>query len=141
MSPPPLTLHRPTWSHQPTSQGLEQVSQKKSTRGMMKAYLWAGTQRKEVWPSPWVSGSWGPGAMEGSSWGGGDKVQGEPRRGLGQPSRTGGPLPLRAPSSSPGYIVCQPLVLMSPSAAEVGGSGGPVPMGTGRVSALGIKLC
>lgn len=35
--PPPLTLHPPTWSHQPTSQGLEQVSQKKSTRGMMEA--------------------------------------------------------------------------------------------------------
>lgn len=79
--------------------------------------------------------------MEGSSWGGGDKVQKEPRRGLGQPSRTGGPLPLRAPSSSPGYIACQALVLTSTSAAEAGGSGGPVPMGTGRVSALGSELC
>jgi hypothetical protein len=32
----PLPFTSPTWSHQPTSQGLEQVSQKKSTRGILK---------------------------------------------------------------------------------------------------------
>lgn len=87
-------------------------------------------------------GQWflGTRGNEGEQLGGGNKVQGEPRRGLGQPSRTGGPLPLRAPSSSPGYILCRALVLMSSSAAEARGSGGPVPMGTSRVSALGSKL-
>lgn len=40
--PLPPTLNSPTWSHQPTSQGLEQVSQKKSTRGMLEAQLSSG---------------------------------------------------------------------------------------------------
>jgi hypothetical protein len=58
--------------------------------------------------------------------------KGEPRRGLGRPSRAGGSLPLRAPSSSPGYMVHQPLVLMGPPTAVTGGCWGPLPMGGTR---------
>ena len=59
----------------------------------------------------------------------GGQCKREPRRGLGRPSGAGGSPPLRAPDSSPGYMVCQPLALMGPPAAVAGGGLGPLPMG------------
>ena len=37
ISCPSTTMRSPTWSHQPTSHGLEQVSQKKSTKGILES--------------------------------------------------------------------------------------------------------
>lgn len=83
------------------------------------------------------SWAWGVCRLAATVGAGAGQWKGELRRGLGQPSRAGGSLPLRAPSSSPGYMICQPLALMGlPTAAVVAGGGrGPLPMeGAGRGS-------
>ena len=93
------------------------------------ALLRAAAHRGWAWGVPGlaatVQGGGGAGSWAGGQW------KGEPRRGLGRPSRAGGSLPLRAPGSRPGYMVRQPLAPMGTPAAAAGGGQGPLPMGWG----------
>ena len=90
------------------------------------APLGAAAHRGWAWGVPGLTATVG---LVGGGFRAGGQCKREPRRGLGRPSGAGGSPPLRAPDSSPGYMVCQPLALMGPPAAVAGGGLGPLPMG------------
>ena len=77
--------------------------------------------------------AWGVPGLAAIVAGGGVLGSGRGSRGGAQagPAGLGGSLPLRAPGSSPGYMVCLPWALLGPraAAAVAGGGRGPLPMG------------